>query len=164
MLAYSTWIALVVASMFVLGRIILTDFREQKIRNEQVLQLLALGAAMRILQYTGSFDLVLLWQPLLIAAMLFLLLIGFWMMGKLGAGDVKLLSVVPLVVGAQDILAFAIIFLLLANAISLLMKRPELIPQPDWRLHMQELAVRNRVPLGVPIGIAASIALILSAV
>lgn len=153
------WIVLIAASLFVLGRIVVTDFQIQKIRNEQVLQLLALALAMRVLEFAESFQAAALWQPAAIAALLFLLLIGFWMAGKLGAGDVKLLSVIPLLVGVKGLLVFAITFLVLANVISFLMRRPDLVPHLHWRAHVQTLAINNRVPLGVPIGLSGILAL-----
>ncbi|MCP8883589.1 prepilin peptidase [Devosia sp. XJ19-1] len=152
------------ASVFVLGRIVITDFQIQKIRNEQVLQLLALGVSLRALEYMQGLQAASLWQPGLITAVLFLLLIGFWMTGKLGAGDVKLLSVIPILVGVKGLLPFAVIFLVLANAISFFMRRPDLVPHLPSRAHLQTLALNNRVPLGVPIGLAGIAALAYSQV
>jgi prepilin peptidase CpaA len=160
MLLRLTWLIVIAAGVVVLGRIVIIDFQRQKIGNEHVIQLLVVGLALRALDYSARLDAALVWQPAAMSAALFVLLIGFWLAGKMGAGDVKLLSVMPIAVGMIGIFPFAATFLLFTILTNLVLKYPTLVPQGQWRDHAQRFAVTNRVPFGVPIGAAGIVALL----
>ncbi|WP_332699092.1 prepilin peptidase [Devosia sp.] len=160
MLLGLTWLILIAAGVVVLGRIVMIDFQRQKISNDNVIQLLVVGLALRALDYSARLDAALVWQPMAMSAALFVVLIGFWLAGKMGAGDVKLLSVMPLAVGMSGIFPFVATFLLFAILTYLGLKYPTLVPQGQWRDHAERFAVSNRVPFGVPIGAAGIVALL----
>src|SRR5688500_8095297 len=90
-------------------RIAWRDMNVQQIANGDAIALAATGAAGLIVQSLtiGSWSTFLF--SLLLGLALFAVLFPFWMWKKLGAGDVKLIAVVPLVIGIQDMLLFSII-------------------------------------------------------
>ncbi|RUW52658.1 prepilin peptidase [Mesorhizobium sp. M1A.F.Ca.ET.072.01.1.1] len=132
-----------------------TDFKTQKILNRDVLLLLFLGL--------GSLQLVSVqagsWWDMglsaLAALLLFVVLIPFWVLRKLGAGDVKLMAVMPFVIGGSGLAAFSILLLLLALATAAVMKFPFMLPEGAFRLYVQHLDRKGVVPFGVPIAAAA---------
>lgn len=160
MLLVLTWQVLIVAGAVLLFRIMAVDFQSQKIRNDNVLQLLVVGVALRAVEYSIRFDASLIWQPLAISAALFVVLIGLWLAGKLGAGDVKLLSVIPITVGVNGIIPFAVAFMAFAILVYLSLKYPALLPRRQWRDVAAQFTGSNRVPFGVPIGAAGIVAML----
>ena len=157
-------IVLKAVAVVMLARIAIVDFRIQKIRNEQVLQLLAIALALLALQYMKNGD----WRaPLVVvatSAVLFVVVIGFWFGGKIGAGDVKLLTIMPLLVGTTGALPFLIALLVFTLATYFIMKFPLVLPERWFRTYIQSLASTGRVPFGVPISAAAVVAVLVSVV
>jgi prepilin peptidase CpaA len=93
MLLLAVLIALKLALVAFLCKIGFVDFREQKIGNDDVLVVLGLGAAAMGVSWLGGVE---IWQvglSVVAALVLFCLLIPFWVVGKVGAGDVKFLAV-----------------------------------------------------------------------
>jgi prepilin peptidase CpaA len=128
-----------------------TDFKTQKIVNTDVLALGCLGIGGLTLAAVASGS----WWSLMVggaaAVLMFLALFPFWLMRKLGAGDVKLLSVAPLVAGADNLLPFALLLLLFAALTAFLVKNPLLLPAPAFRHYLEHLDRKGVVPFGVPI-------------
>jgi prepilin peptidase CpaA len=147
-------------SIIVLAYIASSDFTTQKIRNEQLLYLLAGAAILVLLRYEQGGDLQSLLVPAAIAAVLFAVLFVFWLLGKVGAGDVKLLGIVPLIVGVEGSLTFMAGLLLLTFVTYFIMKFPILVPQAWFRSYLTGLGKTGRVPFGVPISVAAVVALL----
>jgi prepilin peptidase CpaA len=98
--------AAAIAVLFYVG---LTDFRTFKIPNETVLLLLLLYIAYALVARTRS---EIVWN-IIVGAGTFCILLLLYARRALGGGDVKLLSVVSLWVGAHCALAFSILLLLL---------------------------------------------------
>ena len=147
-------------SIIVLAYIASSDFTTQKIRNEQLLYLLAGAAILILARYEQGRDVQSLLVSAAIAAVLFAVLFVFWLLGKVGAGDVKLLGIVPLIVGVEGSLTFMAGLLVLTFITYFVMKFPILVPQPWLRTYVTGLGKTGRVPFGVPISIAAVIALL----
>jgi prepilin peptidase CpaA len=147
-------------SIIVLAYIASSDFTTQKIRNEQLLYLLAGAAILILARYEQGGDVQSLLVSAAIAAVLFAVLFVFWLLGKVGAGDVKLLGIVPLIVGVEGSLTFMAGLLVLTFITYFVMKFPILVPQPWLRTYVTGLGKTGRVPFGVPISIAAVIALL----
>ncbi|MBR0939083.1 prepilin peptidase [Bradyrhizobium jicamae] len=82
-----------------------TDLREYKIRNDRVLALLGLFVLYAVLngQWAG------LGWNVAFAALMFLAMFVFYLMGWMGAGDVKIMGVAFLWTGISDALMFAIL-------------------------------------------------------
>ena len=103
-------------------------------------------------------------RPVLIAfamaAIMFLVLLGFWLFGKVGAGDVKLLGIVPLLVGAAGSGPFVVALLLFSVLAAVVMKFPVLLPERMFRSYVEGLSRTGRVPFGVPISFAAILGLL----
>ena len=137
-----------------LVRIAWRDMNEQKIANGDVIALAFTGAAGLVIQALaiGSWSTFLF--SLLLGLALFAALFPFWMWKKLGAGDVKLIAVVPLVIGIQDMLLFSIILLVATLVIVMLIKNPLLLPAPLFRRYLQVYERKGVVPFGVPISVA----------
>src|SRR5258708_698838 len=105
-----------------LARIAWLDFTTQKISNRDVLLLLCLGAgSLQLLSVeSGSW-----WDMGLTALaglLLFIALFPFWALRKVGAGDVKLMAVVPFLIGGNGLLVFAVLLLVFALATALIVK------------------------------------------
>ncbi len=134
----------------VLGAIAWQDYSRLKIPNE--LTALTLGV---VVTFWASGTLPIGWLDLCFAAALFITSVFFWLAGKVGAGDVKLLGVVALPVGIAGGLPFAASLCSLALVTAggyrwILMtgyRRPML-----WR--WAELANSRHVPYGVLISLA----------
>src|SRR5262245_59412330 len=140
--------ALTIALMF---RMALKDLKTQKITNADVLTLGGLGIAGLLLAAFASGS----WWNLEVGAaaavVMFLVLFPFWLMRKLGAGDVKLLAVAPLVAGADNLLPFSLLLLVFAALTAFLVKNPLFLPAPAFRHYLEHLDRKGVVPFGVPI-------------
>ncbi|ESW72955.1 prepilin peptidase [Mesorhizobium sp. M1060] len=138
-----------------LARIAWLDFTTQKISNRDVLLLLCLGLgslqAVSIL--VGS------WWDMGLSAIagivLFLALFPFWALRKVGAGDVKLMAVMPFLTGGSSLAVFSLLLLVFALTTALIVKNPFMLPEGAFRLYVQHLDRKGVVPFGVPISIAA---------
>lgn len=150
-------VAVIVA---LLVRIGVVDFRTQKITNRDVLALAALGLAWGLLRIMQT-PLVLggeAWWELglgvVVAAALFVMAFVFWLLGKMGAGDVKLLGAAPLVAGGDDLLLFAIALMVGVLGTVAVIQNPLLLPQPFFARYIEHLDRQRVVPFGVPISAA----------
>jgi prepilin peptidase CpaA len=138
-----------------LARVAWTDFRTQKIANRDVLLLfcLALGSSQLASVQAGS------WWDMALSAiaglLLFVVLFPFWALRKLGAGDVKLMTVMPFLIGGSGLSVFSILLLIFALATAAVMKFPFMLPEGAFRVYIQHLDRKGVVPFGVPISIAA---------
>ncbi|MGT2466653.1 prepilin peptidase [Mesorhizobium atlanticum] len=148
-------------AILLLGRVAWTDFSTQRISNRDVLLLLCLGLGtlhFHSLQ-TGS------WLEMGISAIggviLFAALFPFWLLRKVGAGDVKLMSVMPFLIGGTDLVIFSILLLAFAIATAAVVKNPFLLPAGMFRHYVQHLDRKGVVPFGVPISGAAICAIAL---
>jgi prepilin peptidase CpaA len=83
--------------------------------------------------------------------MFFVLLFPFWLLRKVGAGDVKLMAVAPLVAGGENMLTFAILLLVLAIVTVFAVRNPMLLPAPAFRQYLEHFERKGIVPFGVPI-------------
>ena len=86
---------------------------------------------------------------------LFLALFPFWALRKVGAGDVKLMAVIPFVIGGADLVIFSLLLLVFALATALIVKNPFMLPAGAFRLYTEHLDRKGVVPFGVPISVAA---------
>jgi prepilin peptidase CpaA len=148
-------IVLTAVVVAVLLRIAAIDFKTQKITNRDVLLVALAGSGNLVVQglQTG------LWMSglglsAIAAALFFVLLFPFWLMGKVGAGDVKLMAAAPLVAGGQNLLVFAILLLVFAIFTAFAVKNPILLPAPMFRQYLQHFERKGVVPFGVPIAAA----------
>ncbi len=111
-----------------LARIAWLDFTTQKISNQNVLLLLCLGlGSLQLLSVqSGS------WWDMGLSALagllLFVALFPFWALRKIGAGDVKLMAVVPLLIGGSGLVVFSVLLLVFALATALIVKNPLMLP------------------------------------
>ncbi|TGV56422.1 prepilin peptidase [bacterium M00.F.Ca.ET.141.01.1.1] len=138
-----------------LARIAWLDFTTQRIANRDVLLLLCLGVGSLLLLVlrSGSW-----WDMGLSAAaglVLFVALFPFWLLRKIGAGDVKLMAVVPFLTGGEDLVVFSVLLLVFALVTAGAMKNPFLLPAGAFRIYVQHLDRKGVVPFGVPISVAA---------
>jgi prepilin peptidase CpaA len=138
----------------ILLRIAWRDMEIQKIGNGDVIALGIVGLVLLGLDGYASGS----WTPLLfgvgLAAALFAALIPFWIWRKLGAGDVKLMAVVPLVAGSQNMLPFSLILLVTTLITVFLVKNPMLLPAPMFQKYLKIYDRKGVVPFGVPIAIS----------
>ena len=145
-------------------RIGLIDFREHKIHNNNVMALLVVAVALvplSIIREGGYFGAGI---TVAMSAALFAVLFLFWLGRKVGAGDVKLLAIVPMLVGYQAMLPLAIAMLAFSMAVVFVMKYPVLLPQSWFRTYIQGLGATGRIPFGVPIAAATILTLVIASV
>ncbi len=86
---------------------------------------------------------------------LFVVLFPFWVLRKVGAGDVKLMAVIPFLIGGTGLVVFSLLLLVFAVAMAVVVKNPFLLPAGAFRLYVQHLDRKGVVPFGVPISLAA---------
>jgi prepilin peptidase CpaA len=131
------------------------DFTTQKIANRNVLLLLCLGAGSLLLLLLRSGS----WWDIGLSAvaglLLFVALLPFWALGKVGAGDVKLLAVVPFLIGGSGLFLFSMLLLAFAVVTVMVVKAPFMLPEGAFRLYVQHMDRKGVVPFGVPISLAA---------
>ncbi|WP_095198229.1 prepilin peptidase [Mesorhizobium carmichaelinearum] len=138
-----------------LARIAWLDFTTQKIANRDVLLLLCLGAGALLLLSLQSGSWWDMGLSAIAALVLFVALFPFWVLRKVGAGDVKLMAVVPLLIGGTDLVVFSMLLLVFALATALVVKNPFMLPEGAFRAYIQHLDRKGVVPFGVPISAAA---------
>lgn len=138
-----------------LGWIAWFDFTTQKIANRDVLLLLCLGAGSLLLLSLRSGS----WWDMGLSAMagllLFVALFPFWVLRKVGAGDVKLMAIVPFLIGGSALFLFSMLLLVFALITVLVVKAPFMLPEGAFRLYVQHMDRKGVVPFGVPISLAA---------
>ncbi|OHV67051.1 peptidase [Mesorhizobium sp. LCM 4577] len=138
-----------------LARVAWLDFTTQKISNRDVLLLLCLGlgALQLVSVLTGS------WWDMGLSALggllLLVVLFPFWILRKVGAGDVKLMAAMPFLIGGDGLVVFTVFLLVFAVAIVVLVKNPFVLPAGAFRLYVQHMDRKGVVPFGVPISAAA---------
>ncbi|AZO16541.1 prepilin peptidase [Mesorhizobium sp. M2A.F.Ca.ET.043.05.1.1] len=138
-----------------LARVAWLDFTTQKISNRDVLLslCLGLGALQLVSVLTGSW-----WDmglSTLGGLLLLVALFPFWILRKVGAGDVKLMAVMPFLIGGDGLVVFTLFLLVFAVAIVVLVKNPFMLPAGAFRLYVQHMDRKGVVPFGVPISAAA---------
>lgn len=138
-----------------LANIAWLDFTTQKISNRDVLLLLCagLGSLQCLSVQSGS------WWDMGLSALagllLFVMLFPFWALRKVGAGDVKLLAIVPFLTGGSGLVVFSLLLLVFALVTAVVVKNPFMLPAGAFRLYVQHLDRKGVVPFGVPISMAA---------
>lgn len=153
-------IALKLALAACLCKIGFVDFREQKIRNDDILAVLGLGFATTVVSWFGGVDAWLAGLGIVAALVLFCLLIPFWLIGKVGAGDVKFLAVSPILIGGGDLPLFSVVLLVTAAMTAFIVKNPILLPEGMFRRYVEFFDRKQVVPFGVPI--SASLIVVLA--
>ncbi|RVD39628.1 prepilin peptidase [Mesorhizobium sp. M4A.F.Ca.ET.020.02.1.1] len=138
-----------------LVRIAWVDFTTQKISNQNVLLLLCLGlGSLQLLSVAAGS-----WWDMGLSALagllLFVVLFPFWTLRKVGAGDVKLMAVMPFLIGGSGLVVFSLLLLVCALITAVLVKNPFMLPAGMFRLYVQHLDRKGVVPFGVPISLAA---------
>ncbi|RWM34503.1 prepilin peptidase [Mesorhizobium sp.] len=144
-----------------LARVAWVDFTTQKISNRDVLLLLCLGlGSLQLFSVqAGS------WWDMGLSAIagliLFIALFPFWVLRKVGAGDVKLIAVTPFLIGGSDLVVFSLLLLVFAIATAAVVKNPFLLPAGMFRHYVQHMDRKGVVPFGVPISAAAICTIVL---
>ncbi|RJT27349.1 prepilin peptidase [Mesorhizobium waimense] len=138
-----------------LARIAWLDFTTQKISNSNVLLLLCLGAGSLLLVAVQSGSWWDMGLSALAGLLLFVVLFPFWVLRKVGAGDVKLMAVIPFLTGGTGLVVFSLLLLVFAVATAVMVKNPFMLPEGAFRLLVQHLDRKGVVPFGVPIALAA---------
>jgi len=142
-------------AILLLARIAWTDFTTQRISNRDVILLLSLGLGTLQFQALQAHSWLEMGLSAFAGAALFLALFPFWLLRKIGAGDVKLMSVAPFLIGGSGLAVFSILLLVFAIATAALVKNPFLLPAGMFRHYVQHMDRKGVVPFGVPISAAA---------
>lgn len=137
------------------------DFLTYRIRNQDVLILTCMVAVLVILRgLQGSMaDLT---PDLLAGVLLFVLGFVMWLLGAMGAGDVKLYFPLGVMVG-WALLPIYVVFLLFASLLMLMaiwLGRRFPKEQGRLRARLTEIAQAKTVPYAVPMAIGATLTLL----
>jgi len=171
----SVWIAidivLTAVIVAVLLRIAITDFRTQKIHNRDVLLVAFAGLGVLVaralqIDFFHSLDhspWLNLKLALAAAVTLFVLLFPFWVIRKVGAGDVKFIAAAPLVAGGENLVLFSVVLLVLAVLTAAAVKNPMLLPAPVFKQYLEHFERKGVVPFGVPIAASLLVVTIMRA-
>ncbi|CAN7654289.1 prepilin peptidase [Mesorhizobium caraganae] len=138
-----------------LARVAWVDFTTQKISNSNVLLLLCLGLGSLLLLAVQSGSWWDMGLSALAGLLLFIVFFPFWILRKVGAGDVKLMAVTPLLVGSTGLVVFSLLLMVFAVATAVVVKNPFLLPAGAFRIYVQHMDRKGVVPFGVPISAAA---------
>jgi len=138
-----------------LARIAWLDFTTQKISNSNVLLLLCMGVGSLLLFAVQSGSWWDMGLSALAGLLLFVALFPFWILRKVGAGDVKLLAAIPFVIGGTGLVVFSLLLLVFAVVMAVVVKNPFLLPAGAFRVYVQHMDRKGVVPFGVPISAAA---------
>jgi prepilin peptidase CpaA len=145
-------IGLAWASLIFLCRIAWVDFMTLRIRNKDVLILLALVLVLWLVR-SGGRD----WIDLLAGGILFVLGVVFWALRMMGAGDAKLFLPLGVMIGWSDLMLFAVA-LLPATLLTLALFLGLRWIAPKTGLvggRLQQIARLRGVPYAVPLFLAA---------
>lgn len=156
----SLWV-LKAAAILMLARIAYVDFLTLRIRNDHVLALFAVALAILVFDFMQSNDIARAGILFAASALVFILLLVFWMLRKVGAGDVKLFAIMPLLVGLNSSITFVLALLVLTLLIYGAMKFPMLLPAQLYRVQLDAMRRDGKIPFGVPIALAAIAALLI---
>lgn len=157
----ATAILVKAVAIALLLRIAWIDFETQKIKNRDVLALAILGVTGLALSafMNGS------WDSLMVGGIagigLFVAMLVLWLLRKVGAGDVKLMAVAPLLSGGDYLFAFALFLLVFAMLTAFVVKNPLLLPASTFRKYIEVLDRKGIVPFGVPISASLIAVLVL---
>ncbi|WP_192177310.1 prepilin peptidase [Mesorhizobium amorphae] len=138
-----------------LARVAWFDFTTQKISNSNVLLLLCLGVGSLLLLAVQSGSWWDMGLSALAGLLLFVVFFPFWTLRKVGAGDVKLMAVIPFLVGGTGLVVFSLLLMVFAVAMAVVVKNPFLLPAGAFRVYVQHMDRKGVVPFGVPISAAA---------
>lgn len=138
-----------------LAKVAWLDFTTQRISNSNVLLLLCLGLGSLLLFAVQSGSWWDMGLSALAGLLLFVVFFPFWILRKVGAGDVKLMAVIPFLVGGSGLVVFSLLLMVFAVAMAVVVKNPFLLPAGAFRLYVQHMDRKGVVPFGVPISAAA---------
>jgi prepilin peptidase CpaA len=135
------------------------DLTTMRIRNELVLALIALYAALAPLAGFGVAEIGL---SAAVALAIFLCTFIFFALGWIGGGDAKLAAVIALWLGADQVLAFVVYAGLFGGALTLALLQFRMLPLPAQFLGVPWIARLHAPETGIPYGVAlTSAALVL---
>lgn len=135
-----------------LARIAWLDFRTMRIRNSDVIVLIAAALALWA-SLTGGRD----WWDVAAGGFLFVLGFTLWMLRMMGGGDAKLFLPLGIMIGWDQLIVFGLA-LLPASLLSLLVLRAlrgALPVTAPLALRAQEIARTRGIPYAVPLFLAA---------
>jgi prepilin peptidase CpaA len=141
-------------AILLLGRIAWADFTTQRISNRHVLLLLCLGLGTLQFQSLQGHSWLEMGMSAFGGVALFIALFPFWLLRKVGAGDVKLMSVTPFLVGGSNLAVFSVLLLIFAIVTAAVIKNPFVLPAGMFRQYVQHMEQDGVVPFGVPISAA----------
>ncbi|MEE1656964.1 prepilin peptidase [Microvirga sp. CF3062] len=132
-----------------------SDLTTMKIRNELVLFLLAVYAALAPL---AGFGVVEIGLSAAVAFGVLVCMFAFFALGWIGGGDAKLAAVVALWLGADHAPAFVIYTALFGGIVTLALLQFRTMPLPAICHRLPWVVKLHQASVGVPYGIAISLA------
>lgn len=133
----------------------LMDLATMKIRNELVLFLLAIYAALAPLAGFGAVQIG--WSAA-VALIALAAMFVFFGLGWIGGGDAKLISVIVLWLGAEQALSYVFYIAIFGGVLSLAILKFRAFPLPSFFTHMPWAVKLHSREADVPYGIAIAAA------
>ena len=138
----------------------LSDLRDRQIRNHDVIVFITFGAAYALLRAIATGSLHALAIEIAIGLLMFAAGFVFWLLAKMGAGDVKYLTATPLAVGARDLLLFLLVLLSFSLISLLLVRFPKLLSPQVRSSFVDKNGQAAFIPYGVLISLAVMLVLV----
>lgn len=151
-MTYTYQFLITIALVSIYCYIAYTDFTRLKIRNEAVFALAIVAGVASLLQGATYFG-----AAVLIGGVFFAVTFPLWLLGTIGAGDVKLIAVSGVAVGPSDVFVFStliLIFSLLTLVVISYARHIALLPVVLSR-RLTTFLSEGRIPYGLPIALAA---------
>nr|WP_281403174.1 A24 family peptidase [Sulfitobacter aestuariivivens] len=147
------------AAVVVLAHIVRVDFDTMKVRNRAVLVLLALYGLWTALNGFQS-----LATDIGAGVLLFMIALVMWLVGAMGAGDVKLYAVLGMFIGFAH-LGLYVILLVIVSVVFVVFLRISARMQGSGQIvsRMRDFNSSGKAPYAVPMGLAAIPAIVVRA-
>lgn len=143
------------------ARIGWSDLSRRTIRNNDVLAFLGAGLTLAVLRAVPGMDWGSLAADLGVGLLVFATGLVFWLMRRLGAGDVKYLASATVAIGVEDLFPFLAALLAFSLVALYLARFPMFVPVRWHRLFFTRTSGTSLIPYGVLISLAVSVALLL---
>lgn len=143
------------ASIAILVWIIKVDVATLKITNRSVLILFAVYLVWAALTGFGT-----IWSDVASGAILFSLALVMWLLGTMGAGDVKLYAVIGCLVGIDQLLIFSLLLLFVSIAFLAVI---QIVGRMSNSGRLHEIRLSGKAPYAVPMCLAAIPSILLRA-
>lgn len=142
-------------------RIAVTDLKIQKIANRDVIAIALAGLCLLAIRALSDGNWISIGIEVVAAVLLFVALFIFWLLGKVGAGDVKLMATVPIITTYSHLFNFSVLLMIFLFIILFFIKFPMMMPETVFKKYIEVIERKGVVPFGVPISAALIVVILM---